>query len=966
MKKCVSMAVVVLGASVAAAADLLSVPEGFKPVEVTKWGTSAKSNGVWRVQYPWNPRLTASWSAPEALSNLVGRTVLMTCCARGIGKIESEFSMDGARWFHSTPLAGNRLLDRWMTYRFVYKPLKTDRPVKGINFGITYHGELKDVQLYVGDALPKPPPTNAHVKDGGKLPEGYLEGKDTPVPEGCVDLTPLVTEVPLAGCRTRPGDLTDGSFGTVTDVPTELRFPRPVTISEFRVTLPGSYTRLYADVTGSGRFEKVLDESCGLIPLSTWGNLRDWVWRRIVLEKPLTVRALLYVGRGHEVRVYGPAAANPGAASARAALPPAPAFAQTGAASTNWTEVAPADRLYYGFSLEPWMFGTEGHFSRFHKKNTPVPPLAEWREWRSLMDDFGTLYANFVLLFPPKTFVGLPGVKGRGTYPTPLLWPSDVWYCSQPVDLLSQINADLKRRGILDFVIPREWTFKTNGVSKTPQVEFAAEIAARGSDGVPACVDEQYWFAPAPGRVGKAPERKDTPEYRDWYVRKMKATAEWMAEIKARQERLNPDAVTFGGYGGCDYWQDRFQNVSGCDWWGFEGKVDVIGGDGTYFGVADDKLCGTGTYIPYVETAVQVACSAKRLSMATVNFNWGMQWDEKAKTMKNPVVYHDFPNTAHTAGALATYFAKGKYLDYWRHNFMDMKGPKTREAVRKGGFMVKKLAEWGGWKAQVPKDVLVLRSRTSEDWWRLSFAGWANTKKFPGTGVPSLGFSYFYFVVNNLCADAVPFEIYCLHRPETWKDRVKDYKAVVLPFAYAVSDEAVAALAEAAKAGVRILAPGAYPLGAVDDTGAKHPSGAFEGLPVERLDFNLATGDSEPETYAKFRGQVRTALAAKGGATLTLARDPHYDVQAYALEVSPKEKLVMVANWSERPTEVNLGVRLPDGSYRMDVCDGCGVRAGTIGGEGKFDAEDAANFRVSLKPEETLLFRFQKKGWFGW
>lgn len=501
------------------------------------------------------------------------------------------------------------------------------------------------------------------------------------------------------------------------------------------------------------------------------------------------------------------------------------------------------------------------------------------------------------------------------------------------------------------------------------QVVLAREIAERGSDGVPVCYDEQYAYLRIIPKLDQESEKSDFLKWccrtnmptgelgvRLAYLYGAKKMSDWMSAIKAAQVKANPEAVTFGGFAGCDHWTERVTHyVSGSDFWGWEGQCDVIGGDGTYFGLSAARQgANFGTMRPYVETAVHVSCTPKRRAMATVNFNWGTEWLEKENRLKNPLVYDDFPNMAHKAGALATYFAKGEFLNFWRYNFMDMKGPKTRAAVKAAGYMTQVLGSWGGKKAEIPKDVLLLRSRTSEDWWSLRQYMPAKSERRAYEKERSWGHSLFFWVAARLVERATPFEIYQTQRVDAWKDIAAKYKVIVLPFAYSLSDEESAALKAAARTGVKIVVLGGDEAGTVDGIGEKRERNALDGIPVERFRIEDA---SVPATHAQavaFRKLLDKVLLQP---SLAIETEPGHDVQAFMLSVSKREKLLMVANWSERTTRANLRLALPRGAYSLEVCDGGCVRGGTVGGKATFGPEDAADIRLDLKREDVLLLR---------
>lgn len=908
------------------------------------------------------------------LSSLTGKYIIVCCRARGKGTL--ALKSDWGRNEKTIYDQGKILLsDQDLPFRKIMGPVPKDEGCIGW-FETDGYAAIEDPLVFVSDKKPAVAPTGPG--EGFVMPSGCAVGRHLSIPPGETDYAPYAEFSSLALLPSRLAMATDGSLGTFEHNPFALTFSEPVTVTGFRLTLPPRTLEVLADTTGDGRYDTMLYRNWNHPTFSTWKDLKEYVWLTHRFVKKVKVHKVLVLAEKiREIELLGPSGQLPGAKPpafepARATLAVgAPLGEQPGKPSRN-------DQYWYGFCLEPWMFGMQNHMTRYFDKGIEPPPLAEWDEWKKVASDFHSLHANFVLLFPPSVFAMPKGVKARpSAYPHPLMWPSEVWYVNQPFDLLSQFNDACHKEGFLNFVIPREWDFITNRTEEVKQVTLAKEIAVRGSDGVPMCMDEQFFYMPLDFK--KDPVLRD--EFFKWsgqtnmparafygddkvtrlgYLFSVHKKAEWMAQIKTEQIRLNPSAQTFGGFGGCDYLQMRSQKVSGADYWGWEGRCDVIGGDGTYFGVGvDARGSNLGSLTPAVQTAVQVACTPKRRSLATVNFNWGMRWDGKTNAMKNPLVYDDFPNIAHTAGALATYFNKGEFLDYWRYNFMDMKGPKTRAAVKAGGYMAEVLGAWGGKKAPVPRDVLILRSRTSEDWWSLKWCYGKVDRMEPIGRYKHWPHHLFFWTAARLAENAIPFEIYALQRPEAWKDIAGRYKVIVLPFAYSVSDDEAAALRQAAKAGVKIIVLGGDEAGTVDAIGEPRTTNALAGVPVTRFRIKDA---NVPGTGALAADFIRLVKDLVGEPSLSIDRAAGHDVQAFMLSPGKRERLVMVANWSERDTSVNLHVALPPGLYKLEICDGECVREGSIGGKTTFGPEDTKSFRVDLKREESLLMRIRASG----
>ena len=855
--------------------------------------------------------------------------------AHGTGRV--KVSMKAATAYGDKPLLGREsvssaLIPQHRPYRFHSQPLPLGASACEVEITVEGEAELTALELV---RLDKAPPKITEINRSQEtLPPGYLMAREPPAGQGRANLAPYADCVATETFEARLRAPVDGSLGTHQRGAFRLDFPASVAIDEVAITLPQAEILVYADCDGDGTFERPVVEIAGAPAFGTWSDMPEYVWYVKKLEKPLSVKSLFVPTGAWEIRVFGDAS-QIAKLPARKTLPPRPALVLGG--RKDYPVPADADRLRFGFTLEPWMFGAQSHFAKAFETGEPPPPVAQWPEWKALMEDFDYCGANFILLFPPSTFV-MPkdAGKGRGSYPFPLFWPSTVWYLNQPHEVLKGFHDACHARGIESFVIPREWSFGDQPADRPKQVVFAEEIATRGADGVPVCVDEQV-FGFGLERFG------NTPDFRTRYLAKAAEMAGWMSQIKEVAAKANPNALTFGGYAGCDHYRQRYDCMSGCDIWGFEGKVDVIGGDGTYYGVGVGDSAPLGTYIPAVETAVQVACTPKRLSMATLNCNWGTKWVAEEKRLRNPLVYDDYPSTAFKAGPLVTFFNKGAYANFWRHNYIfENGGPACREAIAVGGRLVKLLSAWGGKKASIPKDVLVLRSRTSEDWWSLAHHGDARLRE--------LGFTLFFWTAARLCENAIPFEIYPMHRPETWRDIARGYKAIVLPFAYAVSDEEAAVLKAAADAGVAILAPGTYPLGAADALGvARSAAPALDGVPLVRLPFEPVAGQSTAALAAAFGTQLRKTLDAHGGPSLTFAHEPDHDVQAYRLDASDGAVLVLVVNWSARDTEADLGVRLPFADGTLEVATE----------EGLHDAPFAPSIRLALPREAVRLLRWQ-------
>lgn len=914
------------------------------------------------------------------LAQLKGKSLAFRYRAAGSGKLNVRLDMGRAGGAVNTLHSPEKMTAEESRHLIWFSEIRAEADSLTLQIDAKEHALLSDPELQISETPLVPFPRNLTGIPGETLPEDYLEGR-FPDRNGLVDLAPLADAYTLGDYEIRRNAMTDGSLGTGTKDPVEFRFKDPVEVSEIRVTLPSPCIRILADTRGNGAYDHVIEDRQDGLPFSRWGNLREYVWFRKRLEKPLRLYGIRYIGGGSEFQILAaPEAAGP------LLKKYAPAEALLPAPRLSRGEKVPDPRgkaktpLRFGFTLEPWDFGIDRIMENYYRHKVPAPPVRKWGRWKRILRDYKKLNANFVLLFPPHTSVIPPGAKARpSSYPAPVMWPSKVWYLNQPFDLLTEFSRSCRENGITNFVIPREWLFKKE--IRDGQITFAGEIAERGAHGVPVCMDEQLIQTGFNPQGLPRVSRSDTLRVREGHLKRLEEIAGYMREIKKTAREKNPEVLTFGGFVGFGYCKDRLGIASPHDAWGFQGETDVMGGDGTYFGIGDPPL---GSYTPAAATAEYAALSPSRRVMATNNFNWGLQWNRKKKGYDNPLLYDEYPTAALAGGALSCYFNKAEFLNFWRYNFMDDKGgPPVRKVITGLGRMVSVLSAWGAGDAAVPKDVLILRSRTSEDWWHLKHwwiqnrpGAAAAAEKHPERAHLSLrnakkrmeqGFTQFHWSIAQLIARSVPSEIFMMNQFSAWKDIASSYKVILLPFPYAVSAEAAAKLREAAESGVRIIALGGCGEGPVDELGEPHKGGpALRDLVADGkitvFPIDVIGTRNSAELEESFRKVLSEALAARNGPSLTLRRPGRHDVQCYMLEKSPAEKLVLLVNYCERDTAVDLGVKVPPGTYRMEICGLEDTARGRIGGKTEFTDEALKNFRVDLSRDEIMMLRIHQTG----
>ncbi|HXK44668.1 MAG TPA: hypothetical protein PL060_01850, partial [bacterium] len=109
---------------------------------------------------------------------------------------------------------------------------------------------------------------------------------------------------------------------------------------------------------------------------------------------------------------------------------------------------------------------------------------------------------------------------------------------------------------------------------------------------------------------------------------------------------------------------------------------------------------------------------------------------------------------------------------------------------------------------------------------------------------------------------------------------------------------------------------------------------------------------NDPDFLTDFQNQVDALL---GKNKMFFFKNYGNDVETAVLEKGAKEKFVLFLNWTDRPVQVEAGLKLPDGNYECFQRDLNEVRRVMIGSETKITARNLQRFLVSLQPWEMKI-----------
>ena len=942
------------------------------------------------------------WAAQEfaIAPEDIGKSITVRFYAKGKGKLQFFFSLwkgsDEKRTDTFSGWQGRQefftLTDEYIPYSFTMKSTEgTEHMSANIGASHALDALIDDMTVEIGE-----------------------QPKETVNPQSSIISPPandtLVNIAPFAKIRTTPlgfnvGRMVDGipySGLSLLENPSgsaptyEFIYDKPQIVSGIRYSLPSKSFVLWADSTGNGRYDKLLaleprfpSDKC------MYWNVKEWSYYSKGFKPPIKVYAIKLVpyykaNAVFEMEILAPSKTV--SKDMQAPVIPNDIASLEAGTSIPLPQPKPEERYIQGYHVEPWMYGSEGGY----KDGQERKPLAEWPGFRKMMDDLKRGNCTFMWLFPPKTWVPLKDKDngGGGTYPYEVMWPSKYCRYSSEEHLLKEFCDEARKEGMTVSVRDREFVSKVVRPEGTPETTIFSwaeretmkgmglELAAEGVDIMPLCVDEaQFRGAMYPNSflrlIAEDPKkseeenkkirahnkqaettrkafidrwkideaalamqlmlpypdkREDTDIYRKWVVFYFEQVADFMNGTSAHIKKTYPKAETVATF--CGIEADRANWGTAFEIIGWNGDVDYLETDPYH--TQEDHL---GVYASSVFSKSLMAGNRKHKAIVTLNGPWAWSGREKC-----PLAFEVCPPVS-MAGSVIGAAAQGcQGYAFWRYyNIYEMKCDK---AVEQAFSMLDTMAAWGSRTASIPKDIAVLRSGASEDWWRLKYEKDLNSD-------PILPHESYLQLSGFLLRKGYPFELYYLDRPESFKN-LKEYKLVILPFPYSIGKEAYAEIEKALKAGTKLIVMGNQ--GDTDQIGNAYPEPLLKKLIDEKkaefVDDDISKVGNFPAFENKFKGMIDGIL----GDRKTLNVNSYgLDVQVGCLEKSDSEKFIIIINWSGKDCPVDLGIRMPEGKYKLLMRTLEGASEAKIGGKTELSAKDLSSFRVPMKNGEIIV-----------
>jgi len=584
-----------------------------------------------------------------------------------------------------------------------------------------------------------------------------------------------------------------------------------------------------------------------------------------------------------------------------------------------------------GVFVHEWMFGA---------RPTSKPPIESIEGLADFDRQLAAGHTNFVWCY--SHFAG-----GRQ-----LLWPSKAangasW------NVLGQLAGHLRKRGIRTFV---QTTTLPGRPAKRPWRTAAAavfeELGGSGVDGISLCPDEWPHTAgqdPIDPAVLKAllkeagvadvpPYPDNTPDYRRAMLARYHAVARGFRVMADRARARNPDVLFPSLWSIVPLTWSRTGGVLAYDILGAESGADYM---------ATDPYIFDGSGHAWMERSIAMLVAAGRPGRGGLPILTGGTWHWTTTDRYQPICL--------TGGALASLFRGAGGVAFYRHNYIRAN---RLEADQRHVFRLIDYLDRAGVDeaARSTGLVAVLHSRASEDFQQLRAHSTAGIdQRLEGLA----GYVTQKAIEEALVAASVPHEIFYLDRAADVKQACR-FPVLVLPYPYALSDEAAALIRRAHADGASVVIVGR--MGEADETGAPRPTPALKALiGAPRVTFvemasaraRLAEAEADP---------VVTAVRACLGDRLPFRLERHgYDVTAYERRVGERRFLALI-NWDRRDAVVTLRLRLDPAPHRVTQLDRLGARPAAPGGRpvGLIPARDLERLRIGLPRNGYKVFEITR------
>jgi hypothetical protein len=787
------------------------------------------------------------------------------------------------------------------------------------------------------------------------------------VPDGCRDIAPL-SRIVLQPPSFNPAALVDGDAGTAADFMggvdragnVNVLFPKPLLLRGVSLYLLGNVELLVVrgDTDGDGTYDLVLSRVEGL-------KGKGWLNLSPPQQIVHAIRIQPVKGESYGFRKPLPFTSEVKVFIANADCKEADfadwgSFVPTPRPGANLPELSlkPVEmkplvvekrRFRRMICADLWMWGADAS-----KKDSKVLDYRNNEAFRRTVAQVKQMHVDSIL-------IDLTNSSCWNLMP----WPSKVCNGTNENILKAVIDA-LHAEGLEVFVeiihniAPFEtikWHYPEEETSRYPEMKqypsiihgdhvkqnwltIMDEIMACGADGVGISSDEQYYKGhfmetfpkDDPGRRlyrerfgHELPEHEeDSLAFRQWIQMRHEGICDlfgyWTSELKKKYPNIYTNTMLM-------HWAHAYSYITETGI-----PVDMLGARGGITEIGSDYM---GPY------GIRMAAAANGWRRATMLHN-GDMWPHPPL----PAIHFygtTLWNIMYGAGS----------VNYWRCNYVVDNG--HAPALTCAYQMANDLEALGVWDARPPRQIALLSSRASIDWWQIA-AWWGKHDNPDWDRAIEGGRGWFAdeCVFNILQQNGYPFDWFFMDYPDRLEE-LEQYRVIVIPFAYSVSRQAAERIEAAVRKGAKVLLLDGRD-GPTNEWGEPHPEPVLKHLAaaghVALLQDDILAHGGTDRFAQKVTGAIDAALGA--GHPFKLHRYGA-KVDATVLEKTPRERFVFLINWEKKPVRVDIQMHMPEGKYEVLVRDETAWHRGSIGGREEPAAALLESFSMTLESEKPCV-----------
>jgi len=586
----------------------------------------------------------------------------------------------------------------------------------------------------------------------------------------------------------------------------------------------------------------------------------------------------------------------------------------------------------------PFLVNPDDELSQFflNRKNinkekvkiTPFPSEVLIGVENNILRDFSShlalnnigLIANEMMLPYGKSGWDFPRVNNVKEYPS---------LCSKFVrEKSTKLYQELMQGGVNGLALGGDEFFIYQGGDYQPtQAPICFSNGVKKTECAPECRDlffQRYNIYPT-GDLNK----NFTELTAKWKVFQYQKVADWFSEYNAMMKIENPDAIATSLFRSAE--QNRV---------GYGIAYDILGASGKIDEMSSNPYWSANSYLGHFlfsnETKKLIGASDNRRATITLQTTPFF----KPKGYKDPLMVY--------GPAFASIMHGIKGVNFYKFDYLNVATPLSAAPIVKNIFTFTKYLESINLNDfSIARDVALLYSRASEDWWQLSQAR---------TGKKSLlAHLTQNAVMEVLFKESIPFDLFYLDQPALWKN-LNQYKVIILPFPYSIPEESYHHLKQLVSNGVKILIVNRK--GEVDEFGVKYVAPLLRNAE----DFKLVEIDMDNTNYDEVSNKLMTAVHNELGANgaLTINADDNDLECTVHRNKNNNDQLLFCLNWEDKGYEAIFSLNLSSGFYKIDKIDMVSVRSMTkVGGSEVFNSSELRRFKLKINKGDTFVLRIQ-------